>query len=33
MSRMGSAEFQDWIAFYELQQEDEARALEDAKRG
>ena len=32
MTRMGAQEFIDWIAFYELQQEDEKRALEEAKR-
>ena len=32
MDRMGSVEFTYWQAFYELQERDEKKALEDAKR-
>lgn len=30
---MTGTELTNWIAFYELQQEDEERAIEDAKNG
>jgi hypothetical protein len=33
MARMGSGELVGWMAFYELQYEDEKEAIEDAKRG
>jgi hypothetical protein len=33
MSRMGSQELVEWMAFYELQQEDEQAAIEAARAG
>jgi hypothetical protein len=33
MSKMGSQELTDWQAFYELEQEDNARAIEEARQG
>jgi hypothetical protein len=32
MDRMNETELTDWMAFYELQYEDEKKAIEDAKR-
>jgi hypothetical protein len=31
MERMGEQELTDWMAFYQLEQEDEKKAVEDAK--
>ncbi len=31
MAKMGEAEITRWMAFYELQQEDEANAIKDAE--
>jgi hypothetical protein len=33
MSKMGSGELTAWQAFYELEQEDNERAIEEAKQG